>query len=199
VEHFSREQERLTSLFLRALVLTCSSALALVAAPVAAQVSSSLQTVTLGAVKGQSVTLTAPNPGTQSLTLVDGAITNLPTPITLTVAWDVTNSPATTVKLVGYFANPAQALSFGGSSISSVQIEAQPNGSTDWTPVTSNAVGGAGTSGGSVVLYTSAPTDGTNKVGSYTVSFRLRLNLTGGPTTVAGTYSGTFNLMAIAN
>jgi hypothetical protein len=53
--------------------------------PASAQVSSTLQTVTLGAVKGQTVTLTVPSPGSQSLTLVDGAITEWPSPITLTV------------------------------------------------------------------------------------------------------------------
>ncbi|MGA1310095.1 MAG: hypothetical protein ACO31W_08860 [Gemmatimonadaceae bacterium] len=167
--------------------------------PASAQVSSTLQTVTLGAVKGQTVTLTVPSPGSQSLTLVDGAITEWPSPITLTVSWDVTNSPTTTVKLVGYFATPAQAMTYNGSYISSALIEAQPDGSTEWLPVTSNAVGGVGTAGGSVVLYTSPVTDGGNKAGSHSVSFRLRLNLTSNPTTVAGTYSGTFNLMAIAN
>lgn len=51
--------------------------------------------------------------------------------------------------------------------------------------------GGVGTAGGSVVLYTSPVTEGGNKTGSHVVSFRLRLNLTSNPTTVAGTYSGT--------
>lgn len=168
-------------------------------APVSAQVSSSLQQVTLGAVKGQTVTLTAPSPSSQSLSLVDGQIVEWPSPITLTVGWDVTNSPTTTVKLVGYFPTPSQALAFGTSYIPSSSIEASMDNGANWVPVTSGAVGGVGSTGGSVVLYTSAPTDGANKQGTQAVTFRLRLNLTGGPTTVAGVYSGTFNLMAIAN
>lgn len=172
----------------------------LVAMQASAQVSSSLQQVTLGAVKGQTVTLGTPSPSSQSLSIVDGQITEWASPITLTVSWDVTNSATTTVKLVGYFTTPSQALSFNGSSvIPSSSIEASIDNGANWLPVTSSAVGGVGTAGGSILLYTSAPTEGGNRVGSATVTFRMRLNLTAGPTTVSGVYSGTFNLMAIAN
>ena len=170
------------------------------AMPLSAQVSSSLQQVSLGAVKGQTVTLGTPSPSSQSLSLVDGAITEWASPISITVSWDVTNSPSTTVKLVGYFATPDQALSFNGTAfIPSSSIEASVDNGANWFPVTSAAVGGVGTPGGSILLYTSAPTEGANKVGTASVTFRMRLNLTAGPPTVAGIYSGTFNLMAIAN
>jgi hypothetical protein len=162
-------------------------------------VSSSLQQVALGAIKGQSVTLSAPTPTSQGLNLVDGAITEWPQPFTLTVGWDVTNSEATTVKLVGYFPTPAQALSYTTSYIPSSSIEASVDGGVTWAPVTGSAVGGIGSAGGSIVLYTSAPTSGGNKTGSASVTFKLRLNLTNGPATVAGIYAGTFYLMAIAN
>ena len=171
----------------------------LVAAPVSAQVMSSLQAVTLNAQKGQSVTLGAPSPSTQGLTIVDGAITNWATPISITFSWDVTSSDATTVKLVGYFSTPAQALAFNSSYIPSSSSEASIDDGVTWAPVTSNAVGGVGTAGGSIQLYQSAPTSGTNKTGTATITFRMRLNLTAGPSTVAGIYAGTFNLMAIAN
>ena len=183
----------------RLLALLCGASAVVFAVPTAAQVSSSLQQVTLGAVKGQSVTLGTPSPSTQSLSLVDGAVTEWASPITLTVSWDVTNSPTTTVKLVGYFATPSQALAFNSSYIPSTSIEASIDNGANWLPVTSGAVGGVGSPGGSVVLYTSAPTDGTNKQGTATVTFRMRLNLTAGSPTVAGVYSGTLNLMAIAN
>ena len=170
------------------------------AMPLSAQVSSSLQQVSLGAVKGQTVTLGTPSPSSQSLSLVDGAITEWASPISITVSWDVTNSPSTTVKLVGYFTTPNQALSFNGTAfIPSSSIEASVDNGANWFPVTSAAVGGVGTPGGSILLYTSAPTEGANKVGTASVTFRMRLNLTAGPSTVAGIYSGTFNLMAIAN
>jgi hypothetical protein len=187
------------SLSIRALTLTCCCAVSLVAAPVAAQVSSSLQQIALGAIKGQTVTLGAPSPTSQGLNLVDGAITEWAVPFTLTVSWDVTNSLTTTVKLVGYFPTPSQALGYLTSFIPSSSIEASIDNGVTWTPVTSNAVGGIGSAGGSVVLFTSAPTDGANKTGSAAVTFKLRLNLTAGPATVAGIYAGTFYLMAIAN
>src|SRR5579871_3178992 len=75
-----------------------------------AQVASSLQSINLNAVKGQTVTLSAPNPGLQSLTIVDDALNEYSVPFTITVTWDVDNSASTTVKLVAYFATPAQAL-----------------------------------------------------------------------------------------
>ena len=171
----------------------------LAAAPASAQVMSSLQSVTLNAQKGQSVTLGTPSPSTQGLNIVDGSITNWASPISITISWDVTSSPTTTVKLVGYFATPAQALAFETSYIPSSSIEASIDGGVTWAPVTSNAVGGVGTAGGSIQLYQSAPTSGANKTGSAVVTFQMRLNLTSGPATVAGIYAGTFNLMAIAN
>lgn len=184
---------------LRVLILTGSVAASLVAAPASAQVSSSMQQIALGAIKGQTVTLGAPSPTSQGLNLVDGAITEWAVPFSLTVSWDVTNSPTTTVKLVGYFPTPSQALVYTTAYIPSSAIEASIDNGVTWSPVTSNAVGGVGSAGGSVVLYTSAPTDGGNKTGSASVTFKLRLNLTAGPTTVAGIYAGTFYLMAIAN
>ena len=187
------------SLSLRVFILTGALAVSLVAAPASAQVTSSMQQIALGAIKGQSVTLGAPSPSSQGLNLVDGAITEWAVPFSLTVSWDVTNSPTTTVKLVGYFPTPSQALVYTTSYIPSSSIEASIDNGVTWTPVTSNAVGGIGSAGGSVVLYTSAPTDGANKTGSATVTFKLRLNLTAGPATIAGIYAGTFYLMAIAN
>lgn len=164
-----------------------------------AQVSSSLQQVALGAVKGQSVTLGAPSPSSQGTNIVDGGISEYPSPITLTVSWDVTSSSATTVKLVGYFPTPSQALTFGTSYLPSSAFEASVDGGTTWLPFTSNAVGGIGSAGGSLTLFTSEPTQGNNSNSSATVTFRLRLNLTAGPETLAGIYSGTLYLMAISN
>jgi len=185
--------------FRRSLALLLSWAAVTTAVPVSAQVSSSLQQVALGAIKGQSVTLGAPSPSSQGLNLVDGQIIEWPSPVTLTLSWDVTNSASTTVKLIGYFPTPSQALAYTTSYIPSSAIEASSDNGLNWSPVTSNAVGGIGSAGGSVLLHTSAPTEGANKTGSATVTFKLRLNLTNGPATVAGIYSGTFYLMAIAN
>jgi hypothetical protein len=158
-----------------------------------------MQQIALGAIKGQSVTLGAPTPSSQGTNIVDGGIAPYSAPFTLTVAWDVANSATTTVKLVGYFPTPAQALAFETNYIPSSALEASLDGGSTWVPFTGNAVGGVGSAGGSLVLYTSPVTGGNNKRGSAAVTFQLRLNLTSGPATVAGIYSGTLYLMAIAN
>lgn len=164
-----------------------------------AQISSSLQQVALGAIKGQSVTLSVPSPASQGTSIVDGGTSEYAQTITTTVGWDVANSGTTTVKLVGYFQNPAQALAFDTWYIPSSSLEASTDNGATWQAFTGNAVGGIGSTGGSLVLYTSAPTSGDNKTNSAVVSFKLRLNLTAGPETTAGIYAGTLYLMAIAN
>jgi hypothetical protein len=172
--------------------------LSLIAGAAGAQVGSSLQTINLSAVKGQIVTLGAPNPGTQSLTITDNAINAYTAPFAITVTWDVTNSASTTVKLVGYFSAPTQALSNGASYIPASRVEVSTNGGSTWSAFTGSAVGGVGVAGGSSTLYTSPVTQGTNALGTSSVTFLVRLNLVG-VTTTAGVYSGTLNLMAICN
>lgn len=172
---------------------------AFTAASASAQVSSSLQSINLNAVKGQSLTLSAPSPGTQSLNIVDNAMNQYTTPFAVTVAWNVDNSTTTTVKLVGYFATPEQALANGSSYIASSKIETSVDAGTTWVPATAAAVGGVGTTGGSVLLYTSPVTQGSNKLGSHAATFLVRINLVGAANTTSGTYSGTLNLIAICN
>lgn len=175
------------------------SLLFVAASAAGAQITSSVQTISLTAVKGQSVTLSAPSPGAQSVTLVDGAQNPFASDFTSTVNWSVSNSSATTVKLVAYFANPAQALASGSDYIASSLIEASTDGGSTWSALTSAAVGGVGASGGSVVLFTSPPTNGTDRIGSQTVTFKLRINLTAAGPTHSGSYIGTLTLTAISN
>lgn len=168
------------------------------ALPLHAQVSSSLQSISLNATKGESVTLGAPTPATQTLTIVDGTINPYPAPFSITVGWDVKNSTSTVVNLVGYFATPAQALVNGTDYLAAGLIEVSTDAGSTWKPVTASAVNGVGSTGGSVVLFTSPVTQGNDKKGTKTVSFMARINLTGAPSTTAGSYSGTLNLMAIS-
>lgn len=164
-----------------------------------AQVSSSLQSINLTATKNQSVTITAPLPSTQTVTLVDGQLNAFANPFSMTIAWDVSQSATTTVKLVAYFATPASAMTNGSDVIPSSLIEVSTDAGATWHAVTASAVGGVGTAGGSYVLYTSAVTTSGNKKGTSTVTFSVRVNLTTNPSTSAGTYSGTMNLMAITS
>lgn len=164
-----------------------------------AQVTSSLQSVTLGAVKGGFVTLGVPAPTSQTVNLTDGAVNQYSSPFSITVTWDVTTSATTTVKLVGYFDTPAQALANGGSYIPASSVEVSTDGGANWSAVTDGAVGTVGTSGGSKVLYTSPVTQGSDRTGTHSVTFLVRINLLSGPTTTAGNYAGTLNLMSICN
>jgi hypothetical protein len=174
-------------------------ALAVLSTAAESQVISGAQNVTLSASKGQVVSLGTPSPTNQALTIIDNQVNTYSAPFSITVSWDVTNSAVTTVKLVGYFANPAQALANGTSYIPSSLIETSTDGGTTWTPVTGAAVGTVGIAGGSVVLYTSPVTQGANHSGTQSVTFQVRLNLVGAPTTVAGTYTGTLLMMAICS
>ena len=184
--------------FIRAFSCSLPFALAL-ATRAPAQVTSSLRTITLTADKPEQVTLSAPSPSSQSVSLSDGAATMFANPFTTTVAWDVSQSTATTVKLVAYFTTPGQALVNGSSIIPADLIEISLDNGSTWHPVTSNAVAGVGSAGGSYVLYTSPVTQGSNKRASATVTFHVRINLTSNPSTAAGTYSGALNLIAICN
>jgi hypothetical protein len=167
-------------------------------APLEAQVSSSLQSISLSAVKGESVTLGSPSPGTQSLQIVDGAMNPYAAPFSINLSWDVKNSTSTVVTLVGYFSTPLSALTNGVDPLGASVVEISTDGGSTWKPVTGTAVNGVGAVGGSLVLFASPVTQGDNKKGSRAVVFSVRLNLTGVPSTSAGTYSGTLNLMAIS-
>ena len=173
--------------------------LVIAATSVRAQVSSTLQSINLTATKNQSVTITAPTPASQTVTLVDGQPNQFATPFSTTVGWDVNQSAATTVKLVAYFPTPASAMVNGSDALPSSLIEVSTDGGATWHALTGSAVGGAGSAGGSYVLYTSPVTSGGNKKGTATVTFNIRINLTSSPTTSAGAYSGTMNLIAICN
>lgn len=164
-----------------------------------AQVTSTLQSINLSAAVNQSVTLTAPTPAAQGLTLVERQINEYATPFSTTVAWDVTNSASTTVKLVVYFADPSAALQNGSSTLPSSLVEVSTDDGASWHSVTASAVGGFGSPGGSFVIYSSPVTSGGNKKSSAAVTFRVRLNLTSNPQTYAGVYTGTLNLIAICN
>jgi hypothetical protein len=184
--------------FIRTISLSIPFAFVL-AGPARTQVTSSLRTITLTADKPEQVTLSAPSPSSQSVTLADGTAAMFANPFTTTVGWDVSPSTATTVKLVAYFTTPSQALVNGSSMLPAELIEISLDNGSTWHPITSNAVAGVGSAGGSYVLYTSPVTQGANRRASATVTFHVRINLTGNPSTAAGTYSGALNLIAICN
>jgi hypothetical protein len=153
---------------------------------------SNAPTVALTATKNATLTVT-PNVATATLaSITDNSIVNNFTPVSLTTAWNLT--AGSSVRLIGWFAAPAQALANGTDFIPSSKVEGRV-GAAAYTPFSSAAVGGVGVAGGSLQLFSQAVGAGSY-LGSRTDQLDLRLNLTG-TTTVAGDYSGTLNLQAV--
>jgi hypothetical protein len=176
-------------------VLTGTTALLLVGSSSAvAQVglTSNVATVALTATKNATLTV-SPNASAATLaSITDNSNANNFTPVSLTTAWNLT--AGSSVRLIGWFATPAQALANGTSLIPSSKVEGRVN-ATAYAPFTSGAVGGVGVAGGSLQLFSQAVGSGSY-LGTRTDQLDLRLDLTG-TTTVAGDYTGTLNLQAI--
>jgi hypothetical protein len=67
---------------------------------------------------------------------------------------------------------------------------------TTFTAMTENAVGGVGSAGGTLHLF-SVNITGGNKNATRTDDLDLQLNLVGFPTLAAGAYAGVLNLRAV--
>jgi hypothetical protein len=180
-----------------------AATLVIVAANASAQagLQSNVDNVSLSAIKTSSLTVTVNSGNTQSIaTIADNAVNNFPSSVNITTAWDI-NPTAASVTLVGYFATPASALTTGSADIASSLVKGKvttvgaPGAPTSFTAFTQNAVGGAGTAGGSLTLFTETIT-AANKKSNRTIDLALQIDLTGQSTT-PGTYTGTLNLRAV--
>ena len=176
------------------MVLAGATGLLLVATSTAsAQVglTSNLATVALTATRAPTLTVT-PNASTATLaSITDNSNANDFTPVSLTTDWNL--SAGSSVRLIGWFATPAQALVNGIDLIPSSKVEGRI-GAAAYAPFTGAAVGGVGVAGGSLQLFSQAV--GAGSFGTRTDQLDLRLNLVG-TTTVAGDYLGTLNVQAI--
>jgi hypothetical protein len=153
---------------------------------------SNAPTVALTATKNATLTVT-PNVATATLaSITDNSTVNDFTPVSLTTAWNLT--AGSSVRLIGWFATPAQALANGTDFIPSSKVEGRV-GAAAYAPFSAAAVGGVGVAAGSLQLFSQAVAAGSY-LGSRTDQLDLRLNLTG-TTTVAGDYTGTLNLQAV--
>lgn len=161
---------------------------------------SSLPTVS-AAVAG-SISVSVGAGATQALSSVtDGAPNNFPTPVSITLTWDLHPSTGS-VEVVGYFTNPSAAMVGGSVSIPSSWLKGRvltagaQNAPTTYMAFTQSGVGGIGTAGGSLLLF-SQPVLGYSKTGTRTVDLDLQLDLTGRVLT-PGSYSGTLNIRAVS-
>jgi hypothetical protein len=153
---------------------------------------SNIATVALTATKDATLSVT-PNASTATLaSITDNSNVNDFTPVSLTTAWNL--NAGSSVRLVGWFATPAQALANGSDLIASSRVEGRV-GATAYAPFSGAPVGTVGVAGGSLELFSQAVGAGTY-FGSRTDQLDLRLDLTG-VTTMAGDYTGTLNLQAI--
>jgi hypothetical protein len=153
---------------------------------------SNVATVALTATKNATLTVT-PNASSATLaSITDNSAANDFTPVSLTTSWNLT--AGSSVRLIGWFATPAQALANGANFIPSSKVLGRV-GATAYAPFTGAALGGVGVAGGSLQLF-SQGVAAANYFGSRTDQLDLRLDLTG-TTTLAGDYLGTLNLQAI--
>jgi hypothetical protein len=154
-----------------------------------------------GAVAG-SISVSVGAGASQSLSSVtDDAPNNFPAPVSITLTWDLHPSTGS-VEVVGYFTNPAAAMVSGPVSIPSSWLKGRVltagarSAPTTYTAFTQSGVGGMGTAGGSLLLF-SQPVLGYSKTGTRTVDLDLQLDLTGRVLT-PGSYSGTLNIRAVS-
>jgi hypothetical protein len=175
--------------------LAGAAALALAVATTAqAQVglTSNAATVTLNATKTSTLTV-SPSASTATLaSITDNSNANNFPDVALTTAWNLTTG--TSVRLVGWFATPTDALVNGAAKIPSSNVEGGLNGG-GFTAFSGAAVGGVGVAGGTLQLF-SEPV-AANLFNSRNDNLNLRLNLVGFPATTAGLYTGTLNVQAV--
>ena len=152
---------------------------------------SNVATVALTATRAATLSV-SPAASTATLaSITDGSNANVFTPVSIVTAWNL--SAGSSVRLIGWFGTPAQALANGTDFIPSSKVEGRVN-ATPYAPFTGAPVGGVGVAGGSLQLFNQSVAGAL--FGSRNDQLDLRLDLTG-TTTMAGDYTGTLNLQAI--
>jgi hypothetical protein len=157
------------------------------------------QIISLAALAPSALVVTVQSGAVQTIPgVTDNAINNFPAPVVIRTEWDVSPGQTNTVNLVAYFSLPAQALVSGVTSIPSSRVLGRMTTGlpTVFTAITQNGVGGVGSAGGSLQLF-SVNISGGNKNASRTDNLDLQLNLVGSPPLPAGTFSGVLNIRAV--
>ncbi|MGE5231322.1 MAG: hypothetical protein ACM3NS_06235 [Deltaproteobacteria bacterium] len=168
---------------------------------------STARIVSLAATKTGNLTMGVISGAAQTLaSLTDNTTNNFPTPVVIQTQWDLNPGQTGSVNVVGWFSVPGQALfsTATGTSIPSSRLKGQLSPGAPaptsypavFTAFTQNAVGGIGSAGGSLRLF-SINVTGTNKTATRTDNLNLQIDLTGAPILPPGTYSGTLNIEAI--
>jgi len=188
--------------FLRLCVVACAGSAPLSGvASAQGGVQSTVVGVPTSAVMASSIAVGVSSGAIQTLSsVIDNAANNFPSPVTITLTWDLQPSTGA-VQVLAYFANPVAAMTSGPVAIPSswlqgrVMTSGTPGAPTTFTPFTQNAVAGVGAAGGSLALM-SQQVLGNSRTGTRTIDLELRLDLTGRVLT-PGTYTGTLNIRAV--
>jgi hypothetical protein len=157
------------------------------------------QVISLAAVAPGILNVTVQSGAVQTIAgFTDNALNNFPTPVVIHTDWNMKPGQTNTVNLVAYFSIPSQAMTGGTVQIPSSRIQGRMTTGLPvaFTPITQNAIGGVGSAGGSLALF-SVPISGANKSASRTDNLDLRLDLVGFPTLPAGAYTGVLNIRAV--
>ena len=168
-------------------------ALALVAGNAQAQVgtlSNGPVTVVLNATQAATLTLTTSAASVNMAAIGANVQTNFPS-LNVTAAWNLT--AGTTIRLIGWFATPASALTSGANNISSARVVGR-TGAAAFAPFTAGPLFGLGVAGGSLQLWS---VNATPLNGTATTNLDLGLDYVGQPSPNAGAYTGTLNLRAV--
>lgn len=169
------------------------TALALVAGSAEAQVgtlSNGPVTVVLNATQAPTLTLTTSAASVTMPAIGANALTQFPG-LTVTAAWNLT--AGTTIRLVGWFATPASALTSGGNNIAAARVVGR-TGAAAFAPFTSGVSSGLGVAGGTLQLWS---VNATPLNSTASTNLDLGLDYVGQASPNAGTYTGTLNLRAI--
>jgi hypothetical protein len=165
----------------------------------ARELSGQAQVISLAATAASALTVTVTSGAVQTIPAVaDNSLNNFPSTVVIQTAWNVNPGQTNTVHLMAYFSIPAQALVGGATQIPSSRILGRMTTGipTTFTAMTQNAVGGVGSAGGSLHLF-SVNINGGNKNAARTDNLDLQLNLVGFPPLAAGAYAGVLNLRLV--
>jgi hypothetical protein len=165
----------------------------------ARELSAQAQIISLAATAPSALTVAVTSGGSQTVAgVTDNAVNSFSTPVVIQTTWNVNPGQTNTVHLVAYFTLPAQALVGGATQIPSSRVLGRMTTGTPvaFTAMTQNGIGGVGSAGGSLQLFT-VNIGGGNKAASRTDNLDLQLNLVGFPPLPAGAYAGVLNLRAV--
>jgi hypothetical protein len=162
---------------------------------------SNAQVISLAAAKTGRLSVAVTSGATQTLpSFLDNAANTFPSPVVIQTQWDLNPGQTGSVRLIAWFATPAQALynSAAGTAIPSSRMRGRVATGVPvaFTAFTQNPVGGIGAAGGSLQLLNVNVT-GVNKTTTRSDNLQLQLDLTGAPVVPPGTYSGTLNIQAV--